>query len=184
MDFKIYTKTGDTGETALFGGRRVRKSDLRIDAYGTVDELNSQLGLLRDLLTDEALRETVMTIQNRLFALGSHLASDPEKDLPVPPLTEAMVTQLESWIDEWEAELPPLTNFILPGGHPAASTCHVARCVCRRAERLTVALAETEAVEGVVLRYLNRLSDCLFVLARRAGQLAGAEEVLWRGNAQ
>ena len=184
MDFKIYTKTGDGGETALFGGRRVSKSDLRIDAYGTVDELNSQLGLLRDLLTDEELRTPLVEIQNRLFALGSHLASDPQKELPVPPLTEAMVAQLETWIDAWEAHLPPLTNFILPGGHPAVSTCHVARCVCRRAERLTVALSETEPVEGVVLRYLNRLSDCLFVLARRTGQLLGAEEIVWRGNAQ
>ena len=182
MEFKIYTKTGDTGQTALFGGRRVAKSELRIDAYGTVDELNSQLGLLRDHLTNATLRDTIQSIQNTLFSLGSHLASDPEKELPVPPLDAAHVRQLEQWIDGWEAELPALTNFILPGGHVAVSTCHVARCVCRRAERLTVALAATEPVEGVVLQYLNRLSDCLFVLSRRIGQVVGAEEVIWKGN--
>ena len=182
MEFKIYTKTGDTGQTALFGGRRVAKSELRIDAYGTVDELNSQLGLLRDHLTDATLRDTIQSIQNTLFSLGSHLASDPEKELPVPPLDAAHVRQLEQWIDGWEAGLPALTNFILPGGHIAVSTCHVARCVCRRAERLTVALAAAEPVEDVVLQYLNRLSDCLFVLSRRIGQVVGAEEVIWKGN--
>ena len=182
MEFKIYTKTGDTGQTALFGGRRVAKSELRIDAYGTVDELNSQLGLLRDHLSDTTLRDTVQAIQNTLFSLGSHLASDPEKDLPVPPLEATHVTQLEQWIDGWEAELPALTNFILPGGHVAVSTCHVARCVCRRAERLTVALAAAEPVENIVLQYLNRLSDCLFVLARFIGHKNGAEEVVWKGN--
>ena len=182
MEFKIYTKTGDTGQTALFGGRQVAKNELRIAAYGTVDELNSQLGLLRDHLRDEALRTVVQRMQNTLFALGSHLASDPEKDLPVPPLGAAHVRQLEEWIDAWEITLPPLTNFILPGGHVAVSTCHVARCVCRRAERLAVALAATEPVEGIVLQYLNRLSDCLFVLARRIGHSLGAEEVIWVGN--
>lgn len=180
MAFKIYTKTGDRGETSLWGGARVAKHHLRIESYGTIDELNSFVGWVRDGTPDEELRRQLHEIQNRLFVLGSILASDPSKSMPAPDLNEADVQVLEHSIDAMEAELPPLKNFILPGGHTAVSACHVARCVCRRAERLVVALSEQEPVEGLVLPYLNRLSDYLFVLARYLGKLYQAPEVLWQ----
>ncbi|HMQ48034.1 MAG TPA: cob(I)yrinic acid a,c-diamide adenosyltransferase [Saprospiraceae bacterium] len=183
MAFKIYTKTGDLGETGLFGGKRLPKHHLRIDAYGTVDELNAFLGLLRDQLTEteEAARALLYDIQNRLFALGANLASDPDKKMAVPGISEENIAALEQAIDGMEADLPQLKNFILPGGHVAVSTCHVARCVCRRAERLVVALAASSLVEPILIRYLNRLSDYLFVLARWIGHQRGVEEVLWQG---
>jgi cob(I)alamin adenosyltransferase len=180
MGFKIYTKTGDQGQTALFGGRRVLKSDLRIDAYGTVDELNANLGLLRDLCADQPVREQLKTIQDRLFTLGANLAADPQKELPRPDLYPADVEILESEMDRMDATLPELRNFILPGGHPTVSQCHVARCVCRRAERLTVALAQAEPVDPIVIQYLNRLSDYLFILGRRLAADLGVEEVVWK----
>jgi cob(I)alamin adenosyltransferase len=180
MAFKVYTKTGDKGSTALFGGARVPKNHIRIESYGTVDELNSYVGLIRDYLENEALRDTLKEIQDRLFTLGAILATDPSKNnLKTPDLHEADVTYLESEIDAMEEKLPALKHFILPGGHPAVSFCHVARCVCRRAERMTVALNENEPVLPVVMQYLNRLSDYLFVLGRYVGSLLEAEEVCW-----
>ncbi len=180
MAFKIYTKTGDAGETGLFGGRRLSKSHLRIESYGTVDELNSYIGVVRDSLKDEHLRQILKDVQDRLFAVGANLASDPAKNLTPPDITQADIQVLESEIDSMEAQLPALKNFILPGGHPSVSFCHVARCVCRRAERLVVALNHDEKVEPMVLQYLNRLSDYLFVLSRKIGHDAGAEEVIWK----
>lgn len=180
MAFRIYTKTGDLGETALFGGQRLPKAHLRIEAYGTVDELNSHLGLLRDLIEDEPHRQLLRIIQDRLFTIGSNLASDPDKEMITPDLTPEDIIQLEQEIDRMQTDLPELKNFILPGGHPTVSTCHVARCVCRRTERLVVALALESKVEPKILQYLNRLSDYLFVLARHLGWQLGVEEVHWR----
>lgn len=180
MAFKIYTKTGDTGETGLFGGRRLPKSHIRIDSYGTVDELNSYIGLVRDSLTGEDIRQVLKEIQDRLFAVGANLASDPAKNLAPPDLSVSDIQLLEKEIDKMEASLPPLKNFILPGGHPVVSFCHIARCVCRRAERLVVALNLEEPVEPVVVQYLNRLSDYLFVLARNIARELQAEEVIWK----
>ena len=180
MAFKIYTKTGDAGETGLFGGKRLPKSHLRIESYGTVDELNSHIGLVRDSLTDAHLLQVLKEIQDRLFAVGANLATDPAKNLTPPDIKLSDIQVLENEIDSMEVQLPPLKNFILPGGHPTVSFCHVARCVCRRAERLVVALNQEEKVEPMVLQYLNRLSDYLFVLARKIGQDLGAGEVIWR----
>jgi cob(I)alamin adenosyltransferase len=184
MSFKIYTKTGDKGQTSLWGGARVPKHHIRIESYGTVDELNSHLGLLRDHLQDEGLRTVLKTIQDRLFTVGSILATDPEKagKIQTPDLLLSDITQLESWIDEMEEKLPELKNFILPGGHVAVSSCHIARCVCRRAERLVVALNENEAVDELVLQYLNRLSDYLFVLSRRIAQILEVPEIIWNSR--
>ncbi len=184
MSFKIYTKTGDKGQTSLWGGARVPKHHIRIEAYGTVDELNSHIGLLRDHLQKEEMRQNLKNIQDRLFTLGSILATDPEKagKIETPDLQDSDVEILEQGIDEMEQQLPALKNFILPGGHPAVSFCHVARCVCRRAERLAVALDEIEPTQPLVLRYLNRLSDYLFVLARKIGQDFDAEEIVWQGR--
>lgn len=180
MGFKIYTKTGDLGQTSLFGGRRVSKSDLRIDAYGTVDELNSHIGLVRDHLSDPSLREILKQIQDRLFTLGANLAADPKKELPKPDLGLPDVEVLEREMDRMDATLPELRNFILPGGHPTVSFCHLSRCVCRRAERLVVALAQAESVDPIVIQYLNRLSDYLFILGRRIAADLGVEEVTWK----
>lgn len=183
MAFRIYTKTGDKGETALFGGRRVPKSDLRVDAYGTVDELNSFIGLLRDSLENHHVQEILAHTQHRLFTLGAHLASDPTKHPPTSDLLLADVKLLEDEMDEMDQELPPLKNFILPGGHPTVSVCHLCRTVCRRAERLTVALLQSgEPVEDLALQYLNRLSDYFFVLARFLAKELGAEEVIWKAR--
>jgi cob(I)alamin adenosyltransferase len=179
MAFRIYTKTGDKGETALFGGRRVLKSHLRVDAYGTVDELNSFVGWLRDSVENQHVREALAQIQHRLFTVGAHLASDPAKHPPVPDLLPADIEMLEKEMEGIDAALPPLKHFILPGGHRAVSVCHVCRTVCRRAERLAVALHETEPVEAIVLQYLNRLSDYFFMLARQLAHDLGAEEVIW-----
>lgn len=181
MAFKVYTKTGDKGTTALFGGARVPKHHIRIESYGTVDELNSYVGLVRDSLEDQEVRTFLEVIQNRLFTLGAILASDPSKDkLSVPELLESDVTALEDAIDQMETKLPPLKHFVLPGGHVVVSYCHLARCVCRRAERLSVALDELEPLKNMlVLKYLNRLSDYLFVLGRYVAQLLNAEEVKW-----
>ena len=163
---KIYTKTGDDGTTLLFGGGRVPKYHLRIETYGTVDELNSYIGLVRDQSIRPTHQQILQTIQNRLFDVGAHLATNPDKQDRVkqPLLLPADVELLEQTIDQLNDELPPLKHFILPGGHTTVSFCHLARCVCRRAERLTVALAAEEPVESLVVMYLNRLSDYLFVL--------------------
>ena len=180
MAFKIYTKTGDAGETGLFGGRRLPKSHIRIETYGTVDELNSYLGVVRDGTDDAHVRQILKAIQDRLFAIGADLATDPAKKKNPPDVTEADIQLLEKEIDAMDEVLPVLKNFILPGGHPTVSFCHVARCVCRRAERLAVALNMAEPVEPIVIKYLNRLSDYLFTLARKLGHNLGAEEVIWQ----
>lgn len=177
---KIYTKKGDKGYTSLIGGTRVKKSHLRIDTYGTVDELNSYIGLVRDFIDRKDERELLKEIQDRLFTIGASLAADPEKSkMKIPDLLESDITMLEQEIDRMNEELPPLKNFILPGGHPVVSYCHIARCVCRRAERLAVKLKEKEFVDEKVVQYLNRLSDYLFVLGRHQGHLLKAEEVAW-----
>ncbi|BDS11001.1 cob(I)yrinic acid a,c-diamide adenosyltransferase [Aureispira anguillae] len=180
MAFKVYTKTGDKGTTALFGGARVPKNHIRIESYGTVDELNSYIGLIRDSLSDEQLKIVLKEIQDRLFTLGAILATDPsKKNVKTPDLKDEDVSYLESEIDQMEEKLEPLKSFILPGGHPTVSFCHIARCVCRRAERMCVALNENELVLPVVMQYLNRLSDYLFVLGRFVAKKLDAEEVCW-----
>ena len=177
---KIYTKTGDAGQTSLFGGSRVSKSDLRIESYGTVDELNSWVGLMRDNLTDVPMHEILKAIQDRLFTIGALLAADPKKPrLKKPNLHEKDVKILENEIDRMNESLEPLKVFILPGGHPVVSFAHIARCVCRRAERLVVALSENEKIDPLAVKYLNRLSDFLFVLARWIGRKMNAEEIPW-----
>lgn len=178
---KIYTKTGDKGLTSLIGGTRVPKSSLRIDCYGTVDELNSYIGLLRDQDVNAPRRDLLKEIQDRLFTIGASLASDPEKSkMKIPDLHEADVTLLETEMDQMNTNLPELRVFILPGGHQSVSFAHVARCVCRRAERLVIELRETSFVADLVVMYLNRLSDYLFVLSRQMGHDLGAEEVAWQ----
>jgi cob(I)alamin adenosyltransferase len=182
MAFKIYTKTGDKGTTALFGGRRLPKHDLRIEAYGTVDELNVYVGLVRDVTQDKTIRNLLKDIQDRLFTVGATLATDPEKQLSTPDLHSADIEVLEKAMDDMDTELPALKNFILPGGHTTVSYCHLARVVCRRAERLTVALNEAEGVDEMVLKYLNRLSDYFFVLSRKLAKDLKAEEVVWNAR--
>ncbi|WP_138995236.1 cob(I)yrinic acid a,c-diamide adenosyltransferase [Larkinella sp. C7] len=179
---KIYTKTGDRGQTSLIGGRRVSKAHHRIDAYGTVDELNSVVGLVRDQPVNESRKDLLKEIQDRLFTIGSELATDPEKTLkkPLPVVLEADVTLLEKAMDEMDAELPELRAFVLPGGHQSVSFCHLARTVCRRAERLVIALNDEKPVDPLVIQYLNRLSDYLFVLSRKMTQELGVEEVVWK----
>jgi cob(I)alamin adenosyltransferase len=180
---KIYTKTGDKGLTSLIGGTRVPKSSLRIESYGTVDELNAHIGLVRDQDVNAARRPLLKEIQDRLFTIGSALAADPEKSkMKLPDLHAADVTLLEDEMDRMNLELPELRAFILPGGHPAVSHAHVARCVCRRAERLVIHLAEESFVAELVVVYLNRLSDYLFVLSRAMAHDLGVEEVTWQAR--
>lgn len=177
---KIYTKSGDQGYTSLIGGVRVPKHHLRIEAYGTVDELNSYIGLIRDQDINEALKENLKEIQDRLFTIGSSLASDPEKSkMKIPDLHEEDIEFLEKEMDKMTEQLPELKNFILPGGHTTVSYCHLARVVCRRAERITVHLAEVSFVDEMAIRYLNRLSDYLFTLSRKIAQDLGVEEYKW-----
>jgi len=177
---KIYTKTGDMGTTALFGGRRVSKADLRIDTYGTVDELNSYVGLVRDQPVNASRKDVLVQVQDRLFTIGSILATEPGNiKVKVPALHEEDIKYLETEIDRMDAEVPPMRFFVLPGGHTAVSFCHIARTVCRRAERLTIALHEQEPVSLLVIQYLNRLSDYLFMLSRKMTQELGAEETPW-----
>ena len=178
---KIYTKTGDQGTTSLFGGKRVSKSDLRIDAYGTVDELNSYIGLLRDQEVNKKRKEVLVEIQDRLFTLGSILATEPgNTKVKIPALIETDISLLEKEIDQMDLQLPPMKFFVLPGGHPSVSFGHVARTVCRRAERLVIALDHNEKVDELVVKYLNRLSDYLFVLCRMMTQELGVEETAWK----
>jgi cob(I)alamin adenosyltransferase len=178
---KIYTKTGDQGITSLLGGTRVPKSDLRIDAYGTVDELNSYIGLLRDQPVNTDRTDVLKEIQDRLFTIGADLATVPGKDkVKKPDLHSEDIELLENEMDQMELRLPPLTAFILPGGHTAVSFCHVARTVCRRTERITVELASFEPVSDLVIQYLNRLSDYLFVLGRLMALELEVEEVTWK----
>ena len=184
---KIYTKTGDKGSTALFGGTRVSKNHLRIEAYGTIDELNSHIGLIKDQEIDASSKKDLIQIQNDLFTLGAMLATPSEKEtlksgkerLNIPKVNTSSIIFLEKKIDLMNETLSPMTHFILPGGHPTVSMCHIARCVCRRAERCVVTLNENEKVSDEVLKYLNRLSDFLFVLARKLTHDLNAQEVKW-----
>jgi cob(I)alamin adenosyltransferase len=180
---KIYTKGGDLGKTSLIGGTRVPKSHIRIESYGTVDELNSFIGLLSDLVAKEDIQKILNEVQDRLFTVGSSLACDPDKEphLKIPDLKEEDIVFLEQHIDAMNAILAPMKSFILPVGHQAISTAHIARCVCRRAERWCVNLQEEDLfVEPMVIKYLNRLSDYLFVLARYIGHLNGVPDQPWK----
>jgi len=183
MAFKIYTKTGDDGTTSLIGGTKVSKSHLRIEAYGTVDELNSYIGLCRDLTTDEISKSILLEIQDRLFTIGSSLACDPEKEtkMIIPDLKETDAELLEKEMDRMNEMIPEMKNFILPGGHITISHLHIARCICRRAERCCVRL-ENENLQSPtsIIKYLNRLSDYLFVLSRYTGHQLKVEEISWK----
>ncbi len=182
---RVYTRTGDDGTTALGGGQRLAKDALRIEAYGTVDELSSHLGVARASGLHEDLGPHLATIQNELFHLGSDLCilEEDKERMPVPRIESHHVDALEQLMDSLSAELPPLANFILPGGHPAAAHLHVARTVCRRAERVLVGLARKEAIGAHTVRYLNRLSDALFVMARYQNARAGVADILWDSRA-
>ena len=184
---KVYTKTGDTGTTALFGGTRVPKHHIRIESYGTVDELNSHIGLIRDQEMNQLYKNVLIEIQDRLFTVGAILATPPEKEtlksgekrLQKLGIIESDIEFLEKEIDTMEESLPQMTHFVLPGGHTTVSYCHIARCVCRRAERLAVHLNDIEPTDELVIKYLNRLSDYLFVLARKLSYDLQADEVQW-----
>jgi cob(I)alamin adenosyltransferase len=177
---KIYTKTGDKGQTALFGGKRVPKDDLRVEAYGTLDELNSHIGLLREYLKEDQCREWLQNIQNQLFVIGSQLATDPDaRNLKLPELKEENIRMLEQAIDKMEVRLEPLKSFILPAGSISVAQTHIARTVCRRAERRVVSLSDSAHCDPQIIIYLNRLSDFLFVLARFTSMLEGIPDVPW-----
>jgi cob(I)alamin adenosyltransferase len=184
---KIYTKTGDAGQTSLFGGQRVSKDHIRVESYGTIDELNAYIGLLRDLTNFEPVRQVLFKIQNELFVLGGILATPPEKEklksgkdrFKVDKITKQHIVFLEEQIDKMNEELEPMTHFILPGGHPTVSYCHIARNVCRRAERRLVSLMEESTVDKLLIAYVNRLSDYLFVLARILSKNLRVKENLW-----
>ncbi len=184
---KIYTKTGDTGETSLFGGTRVLKSHERVEAYGNIDELNAFIGLVRDSITEESVRALLLAIQNDLFVLGGHIATPPEKRtlksgknrLSIREIEAHDIDKMEQAIDKMNETLEPMTHFILPGGHPVVSYCHIARTVCRRAERSCVKLHEISDVNHIFIQYLNRLSDYLFVLARKLAKDKHVDEVKW-----
>lgn len=184
---KIYTKTGDNGTTALFGGTRVAKHHIRIESYGTVDELNSWLGLIRDQKINSHSASVLATLQDKLFTVGAILATDPEKAtlkngkerLNIPKISTDDIKLLEKEMDQMDSELPAMTHFILPGGHTTVSYCHISRTVCRRAERLISHLNATEPIDELVMIYINRLSDYLFVLARKLSSELQAEEIKW-----
>ena len=181
MASKIYTKTGDQGMTSLLGGTRVPKHHVRIEAYGTIDELNSHVGLVRDVVDDNATHELLATVQDRLFTIGSQLAADPAKNkMALPSISEEDVMRLEKAIDDITAKVPEMKSFILPGGHVYVSYCHIARCVCRRAERAVLRLAEQENTDTIHVKYLNRLSDYLFMLSRWLTMKMQAKEVPWK----
>lgn len=179
---KIYTKTGDTGKTSLVGGARISKGDLKIESYGTVDELNSWIGVLRDLPANESRKAIFKEIQDRLFTIGADLASESAivRQKKVPDLFESDVELLEKEMDKMNEEIPPLRAFVLPGGDLAVSYAHVGRTVCRRAERHIIRLGEVEEVNELIIKYLNRLSDYLFVVSRKITQELGTEEVAWK----
>ena len=181
---KIYTKTGDNGDTSLFGGGRVSKAHIRVEAYGSVDELNAVVGAAREVVGEEADGRLEL-IQHDLFAMGAHLATPPleegRKGPVLPALPKGRVSEMEAWIDAADQELPPLRQFILPGGSPSSAALHLARTVCRRAERRVTELAATDTVAPEVIQYLNRLSDLLFVMARLANARGGEGDIEWRG---
>ncbi len=179
-DFKIYTKGGDKGETSLLGGTRVAKSHERVEAYGNLDELNSFIGLIRDHEIDSHYKEVLIRVQENLFVAEALIARDPDKQTrDLPSLSDDLILLLENEIDTMNDQLPPLSNFILPGGNVIVSYCHLARTVCRRAERSLIRLNQISPVENIIIRLINRLSDYLFVLARKTGQDAGATETAW-----
>ncbi|MGH2552743.1 MAG: cob(I)yrinic acid a,c-diamide adenosyltransferase [Chitinophagaceae bacterium] len=183
MSDKIYTKTGDKGTTSLIGGTKVSKSHIRIETYGTVDELNSWIGLVTDQLSHKHSKKILKEIQDRLFTIGSSLACDPDKEtkMKIPDLNEVDIELLEKEIDRMNKKMPAMKSFILPGGHMAVSAIHVARCVCRRTERLCVTLQDQNSfVDPLVIKYLNRLSDYLFVLARFTGYRLKIKEIPWK----
>ena len=177
---KIYTKKGDSGETSILGGKKLPKHHVRLEAYGCIDELNSSVGFLRDQNIGEIIKNDLLKIQEELFTIGSHLASDKDSSFPLPALQETWVSELENKMDEMDAQLPELKNFILPGGHPAVSSAHMSRCICRRAERWTSAFNELEGVDPLILKYLNRLSDYFFMLSRKIGQDLKVDEIYWK----
>lgn len=177
---KIYTKRGDKGQTSLIGGDRVPKHNIRIEAYGTIDELNSYIGILRSFVNDDINTGVLPEIQDRLFTIGSLLASAPGSKMIVPDVKNEDTELLENAIDKMNAELPELRSFVLPAGSLEVAHCHVARCICRRAERLIVHLDEIQDVEPIVLQYINRLSDYLFVVGRYTAKMQGVEEVSWK----
>ncbi len=180
-EMKVYTKTGDLGETSLLGGSRVSKGELQIESYGTVDELNSYIGLIRDQIWNQPLLEELIEIQDRLFTIGSHLANDKQKNkIKLPEIHEKDIQRLETEIDIMDSQLPPMKAFILPGGNILVSHTHIARCVCRRAERKVVRLSESWEISPIIIKYLNRLSDYLFVLGRKLSSDLGADEIEWK----
>lgn len=182
---KVYTKSGDTGKTSLIGGKRLSKAHPRIEAYGTVDELNACIGLVRDQEVNASRKGELVLIQNKLFSIGALLAADPEKEMSskMPKMTEKDIAYLERAIDTMDSELPPMRFFVLPGGHVSVSHCHVARVVCRRAERACIFLQDEEqVVPEFVIKYLNRLSDYLFVLSRFMTLKLNAEEIPWKNE--
>ncbi|MFK5879370.1 MAG: cob(I)yrinic acid a,c-diamide adenosyltransferase [Flavobacteriaceae bacterium] len=184
---KIYTKTGDKGNTSLYGGTRVSKDHIRIEAYGTVDELNANIGLIRDQQIENLTSKSLLKIQNELFTLGAMLATPKEKEalksgkerLNIPKITEQSISYLEEHIDKMNLTLPEMKHFVLPGGHTTVSYCHIARCICRRAERICVTLNSLEEIDIHIIMYLNRLSDYLFVLARKLTYDNHCEEIPW-----
>lgn len=181
MSAKIYTKTGDKGNTSLLGGTKLPKHHLRIEAYGTIDELNSHVGLLRDCIKSKKVLKFLIEIQDRLFTIGSHLAADPTKNkMKLPEIFEEDILLLEKEIDNISENIPPMKSFVLPGGHTIVSQCHIARCVCRRAERAVVHLSEKEKVDFIHVKYLNRLSDYIFMLSRSFAFELGVEEIPWK----
>ena len=185
MSFQIYTKTGDKGSTSLIGGTKVSKAHIRIESYGTVDELNSFIGFCIDQLSPHNIHHVLREVQDRLFTIGSALACDPDKEtkMKIPDLHEEDITLLENEMDLMDKELPPMKSFILPGGHLAASSLHIARCVCRRAERICVHMQNDGAeVPDLIIKYLNRLSDYLFVLSRYAAHQLKVAEIPWKAR--
>jgi len=179
MAFKVYTKTGDKGLTSLYGGTRIPKSHIRIEAYGTIDELNSFMGLLNDQIHDNDVNELILEIQKRLFTIGANLSTANDKHVTPPDIIDSDIELLENSIDNMEATLPPLKSFILPGGHETVSNCHIARTICRRAERRIIAIDIEENVEPIIIKYVNRLSDYLFVLGRKVAMDLGVSEIEW-----
>tara|TARA_B100000508_G_scaffold139875_1_gene139200 strand:- start:1032 stop:1580 length:549 start_codon:yes stop_codon:yes gene_type:complete len=179
---KIYTKKGDGGMTSLIGGNRVPKHHLRIESYGTVDELNSFIGLIRDQAIDEKSKSALIEIQDRLFTIGSQLASEGNAKMKLPEVGASDLEFLENEIDAMDEELEPMRSFVLPGGHTVVSYCHIARCVCRRAERLCVQLKEESGLDEILIQYLNRLSDYLFTLARKMTVYFDATEIPWKAR--
>ncbi len=182
MASKIYTKSGDKGMTSLFGGTKVSKDDIKVEAYGVVDELNAQLGMLVDMLETDTHKKILLEIQNELFSIGSFLASDPSMADYLAPLSKELIVEIERSIDRMQDEMPQLKNFIIPGGSRAVSQCHIVRTVCRRAERRIVSVSDETLMKEVIVQFMNRLSDYFFVLARNLAWEKGIEERIWKQN--